>query len=206
MLDTRHTVSYCSYRSVRTITGGTAMHAPTATSISNKLGFPTGDREAPVDELPLQGELPRWRTGSLLRTGPAKFEVGEQQMRHWFDGLAMLHRFTVGDGRVSYGNRFLESRSYRAARERGRMVYGEFATDPCRSLFKRVQTLFARDALPDNANVNLTKLGERYIAMTETPLPVEFDGRTLKAAEVRPYVAPGQLSTAHPHADRESGA
>ena len=61
-------------------------------------------------------------------------------MRHWFDGLAMLHRFTIDGGSVSYGNRFLESRAYRAARERGSIAYGEFATDPCRSLFKRVQT------------------------------------------------------------------
>jgi carotenoid cleavage dioxygenase-like enzyme len=182
------------------------MNTTIATSISPKLGFTTLEQEVTIDELAVQGELPQWLSGSLLRTGPAKFEIGSKQMRHWFDGLAMLHRFTLDDGRVSYGNRFLESRSYRAAREQGRMVYGEFATDPCRSLFKRVQTLFAKDVLTDNANVNLTKLGERYIAMTETPLPVEFDGRTLQAAEVRPYEAPGQLSTAHPHADRASGS
>ena len=124
-------------------------------------------------------------------------------MRHWFDGLAMLHRFTIRDGQVSYGNRFLESRSYRAAREQGRMVYGEFATDPCRSLFKRVQTLFSPGkALPDNANINVTRLGERFIAMTETPLPVQFDPHTLETAGVRPYEVPGQLTTAHPHIDR----
>ena len=36
------------------------------------------------------------------------------------------------------------------------MAYSEFATDPCRSLFKRVQTLFAPGkTLPDNANVNV---------------------------------------------------
>ncbi len=124
-------------------------------------------------------------------------------MSHWFDGLAMLHRFTIDDGRVSYGSRFLESRSYRAARDAGGMVYGEFATDPCRSLFKRVQTLFSQkalsDVLPDNANINVVELGERFIAMTETPLPVQFDARTLEAAGVRPYRAPGQLTTAHPH-------
>ncbi len=178
----------------------------TGTSTEPTLGFTTLEQERTLAELPLRGELPSWLGGSLLRTGPAKFEVGEQQLRHWFDGLAMLHRFTIAGGRVSYGSRFLESRSYRAARERGRMVYGEFATDPCRSLFKRVQTLFSKSALPDNANINVTRLGERFIAMTETPLPVEFDARTLHAAEVRPYQAPGQLSTAHPHADRASGA
>jgi beta,beta-carotene 9',10'-dioxygenase len=157
-----------------------------------------------VEELPLRGELPQWLAGSLLRTGPARFEVGEQQMRHWFDGLAMLHRFTIADGRVSYGNRFLESRSYRAAQEGGKIAFSEFATDPCRSLFKRVQSMFS-PAPSDNANVNVAKLGERFVAMTETPLPVEFDGHTLAAAEVRPYRAPGHLSTAHPHRDRVSG-
>jgi carotenoid cleavage dioxygenase-like enzyme len=167
------------------------------------LGFQTLEAETVIDELELSGELPGWLAGSLLRTGPAKFEVGESRMRHWFDGLAMLHRFSFGEGRVSYGSRFLESRSYRAAKEKGRMVYGEFATDPCRSLFKRVQTMFSpMDALPDNANVNLTRLGERFIAMTETPLPVQFDPQTLETAEVRPYTAPGMLSTAHPHMDR----
>jgi beta,beta-carotene 9',10'-dioxygenase len=169
------------------------------------LGFQTLEEETVIDELELSGDLPRWLTGSLLRTGPAKFEVGENKMRHWFDGLAMLHRFSFSEGRVSYGSRFLESRSYRAAKDKGRLVYGEFATDPCRSLFKRVQTMFSpMDALPDNANVNLTRLGERFIAMTETPLPVQFDPKTLETAEVRPYTAPGMLSTAHPHMDRSS--
>jgi beta,beta-carotene 9',10'-dioxygenase len=186
--------------------------APTSTdstsaAAARRLGFSTLEREVVVDELPLRGELPPWLGGSLLRTGPAKFEVGEQQLRHWFDGLAMMHRFTIADGHVSYGSRFLESRSYRAAREQGRLVYGEFATDPCRSLFKRMQTMFSpASGLPDNANINVVKLGERFIAMTETPLPVQFDAHTLKAAEVRPYVAPGQLSTAHPHADRATGS
>lgn len=182
----------------------------TAAPATATLGFSTLEREVVLDELPLTGEPPGWLSGSLLRTGPAKFEVGGRSMRHWFDGLAMLHRFTIERGRVSYGSRFLESRSYRAARERGRMAYGEFATDPCRSLFKRVQTLFSprslSDALPDNANINVTRLGERFIAMTETPLSVQFDVRTLQAADVRPYRVPGQLSTAHPHLDRSSGA
>jgi carotenoid cleavage dioxygenase-like enzyme len=182
------------------------MSVATASSVKPTLGFSTLEQETVLDQLTVTGELPSWLGGSLLRTGPAKFEVGEQRMRHWFDGLAMLHRFTIKDGCVSYGNRFLESRSYRAARAQGEMVYGEFATDPCRSLFKRVQTLFSPGSvLPDNANINITRLGERFIAMTETPLPVQFDPHTLEAAGVRPYKTPGQLTTAHPHMDRASG-
>jgi carotenoid cleavage dioxygenase-like enzyme len=171
------------------------------------LGFTSLADEREVGELPQSGELPPWLNGSMLRTGPARFEVGEQRMRHWFDGLAMLHRFTVRDGKVSYANRFLEGRAYRAAQERGEIAYGEFATDPCRSLFKRTQAFFApQTAMTDNANINVTKLGERFIAMTETPMPVQFDSATLAAAGVSPYKTPGHLTTAHPHRDRASGA
>jgi carotenoid cleavage dioxygenase-like enzyme len=124
-------------------------------------------------------------------------------MNHWFDGLAMLHRFGIADGRISYANRFLKSKAYRAAEETGEITYSEFATDPCRSLFQRVVSVFS-PKLSDNANVNLAKLGERFISMTETPIPVEFDGETLETAGVA-YEVPGMLTTAHPHLDRASG-
>ena len=48
------------------------------------------------------------------------------------------------------------------------------------------------------------KLGERYIAMTETPIPVEFDPETLETVGVA-YKPPGLLTTAHPHLDRAGG-
>ena len=57
----------------------------------------------------------------------------------------------------------------------------EFATDPCRSLFKRLVTTFLRE-VSDNANVNISKLGENFVALTEVPLPVMFDPQTLETA------------------------
>jgi beta,beta-carotene 9',10'-dioxygenase len=166
-------------------------------------GFESLDRETRVGRLPLEGRLPDWLQGSLVRTGPAKWEVGEQTMRHWFDGFAMLHRFGISGGEVSYANRFLQTKAYRAAEEKGEIVYSEFATDPCRSLFSRVFSMFS-PKISDNANVNLVKLGERYISMTETPIPVEFDGETLETVGVA-YETPGLLTTAHPHLDRPTG-
>ncbi len=163
-------------------------------------GFQTLEDEVRVDELPLTGAVPEWLTGALLRTGPAKWEVGGRSVNHWFDGLAMLHRFSFAGGSVSYANRFLETRAYRAASETGKIGYSEFATDPCRSLYQRVSSMFS-PKLSDNANVNLTKLGERFIAMTETPIPVQFDAETLATAGVA-YEVPGILTTAHPHMDR----
>jgi len=167
-------------------------------------GFETLDEETRIASLPIEGELPPWLDGSLLRTGPARWEVGGREMNHWFDGFAMLHRFAFSGGAVSYANRYLESKAYRAAESTGEISYSEFATDPCRSLFKRVSSLLQGPQLSDNGNVNLVRLGERFAAMTETPIPVEFDAETLATAGVA-WEVPGLLTTAHPHLDRSGG-
>ena len=179
-----------------------AAEAQTVTGRGYRLGFETLDSEISLDSLPVEGSLPDWLVGTLIRNGPAKYEVGERRLRHWFDGLAMLHRFSFGGGRVSYANRFLHTNAYREA-EQGRISYREFATDPCRSIFRRAATMFRPD-FSDNCNVNLAKLGDEYIAMTETPLPIAFDPETLDALGVA-YEVPGIHATAHPHHDRETG-
>jgi beta,beta-carotene 9',10'-dioxygenase len=167
---------------------------------NHAVGFQTLDREVQVDRLPVDGELPPWLTGSLIRTGPARFEANGRSVNHWFDGQAMLHRFSFADGAVAYANRELATRADAAVRE-GRIAYREFATDPCRSIFRRMVTMFSPNAT-DNANVNLTRVGERFVAMTETPLPVEFDPRTLRALGVADSERPdGDITTAHPHHD-----
>ncbi|HZD64929.1 MAG TPA: carotenoid oxygenase family protein, partial [Acidimicrobiales bacterium] len=180
------------------------MSVTTSTSAPLAVGFSTLGDEVSADRLESRGEFPGWLSGSLLRTGPALWDLEDQALRHWFDGLAMLHRFSFSDGRVSYANRFLHSAAYEAARQGGKIAFSEFATDPCRSLFKRVQSLFVGADPTDNGNVNVARLGERFLAMTETPMAVRFDPQTLETAGVA-YRAPGTLSTAHPHIDRATG-
>src|SRR4051794_3701247 len=167
------------------------------------LGFTSQDQEVMVDSLPVRGDVPSWLTGALVRVTPALLEVGDRRLDHWFDGLATLNRFGFVDGRVSYGSRFIESRAYGDAKT-GELRRGGFATDPCRSIFKRVQQIFSPDAT-DNTNVNLARIGERYIAMTETPLPIEFDPETLDTIGHLEYAdgVKGHATTAHPHHDRE---
>jgi beta,beta-carotene 9',10'-dioxygenase len=66
-----------------------------------RLGFISLEREVVVEALPVEGAFPSWLAGALLRTAPARFEVGGRSYNHWFDGLAMLHRFAFAEGRVS---------------------------------------------------------------------------------------------------------
>lgn len=170
------------------------------------VGFRSLDDELPAVELPVTGRLPEWVDGTLLRNGPAKFEAGDKGFRHWFDGQAMLHRFAIDGGRVTYANRYLDTPSSRAARQEGRIGFQEFATDPCRSLFARFFTPFLRRR-PVNANVNITRFGDRLVALTEAPIPVEFAPETLATVGLVGYDdrLGGQLSTAHPHQDPLNG-
>jgi beta,beta-carotene 9',10'-dioxygenase len=178
-----------------------AIAPPARPRADHTVGFTTLEEERVLDQVEVEGELPAWLEGSLLRTGPAKFEAGERTLAHWFDGLAMLHRFSFERGRVSYANRFLHSKAWSAAERDGKLAYAEFASDPCRSLFKRMMAGFAPKPT-DNANVNVARLGEEFIAMTETPMPLAFDPETLETKGLA-YEAPG-MATAHPHHDPAS--
>jgi beta,beta-carotene 9',10'-dioxygenase len=175
----------------------------TRTRTGYELGFTTLDEETSVDRLDVEGSLPEWLTGTLVRLTPAGLDVGGRRLRHWFDGLAMLNVFSFGDGQVAYANRYLQTEEYRHAKEHGELRSGQFATDPCRSIFKRVAAMFS--ASTDNTNVNVTRLGERFIAMTETPMPVEFDPETLETLGGLKFAdgLKGHITTAHPHHDAE---
>jgi beta,beta-carotene 9',10'-dioxygenase len=170
------------------------------------LGFCTLDSETGLDDLPVRGTVPSWLTGTLVRTAPAKFEVGDRAYNHWFDGLAMLHKFAFAAGRVSYANRYLRSRSYLEATATGRISRGEFATDPCWTLFQRVAAWFS-PKLTDNCNVSVNKLAGEVVAYTETRMPIRFDPDTLDTLGGYAYDEriKGPVSTAHPHLDHARG-
>jgi carotenoid cleavage dioxygenase-like enzyme len=176
---------------------------PEQTSFNYGTGFRslTAETAEPV-RLSVTGRLPSWLEGTLLRTGPAKFEVGARSYNHWFDGLAMLHRFAVAGGGVTYANRFLESKAFSSAQATGKICYSEFATDPCRTLFGRVAAMFD-PKLTDNCNVNISGYAREMVAFTETSMPVRFSPDTLTTLGVFAYgeALPGQISTAHPHYD-----
>ena len=173
------------------------------TSFPYGVGFRSLTEETPEPvTLQVDGPLPPWLEGALLRTGPSKFEVGARTYNHWFDGLALLHRFAFAQGRVTYTSRFLKSRAFSAAEATGKISYGEFGTDPCRTLFGRVAALF-NPKLTDNCCINVSDYARETAAFTETSIPMRFQPETLKTLGVFGYrrALKGQVSTAHPHYD-----
>lgn len=169
-------------------------------------GFTSLTDEIHLPDVPVEGRLPGWLSGTLLRNGPALFEIGDQKLNHWFDGLAMLHGFSFANGRVAYRNRFLRSSAYTAWKRRGAMEFSEFGTDPdpCRVMFREQATLPVLGQVP-NANVSIEALANRYQALTELPVPVRFGGRSLKTLGRKEEMPNGRMSTAHPHHDPRTG-
>jgi beta,beta-carotene 9',10'-dioxygenase len=151
--------------------------APT-TPLSRLRGFFTGARELGDTACAVHGKLPPWLQGQLLLNGPAMWELPQGRYTHWFDGLAMLHRLRFAEGQVVYRSRFVRSQAYTQAQAAGRPVLGEFETPDSEPWLRRL-THFFHPRSTDNPAVVMSRIGERWIACTESQHLTEFDPDSL---------------------------
>ncbi|CAK6436820.1 unnamed protein product [Pipistrellus nathusii] len=155
------------------------------------------------------GKIPTWIRGTLLRNGPGMHTVGETSYNHWFDGLALLHSFTIRDGEVYYRSRYLRSDTYNANMEANRIVVSEFGTmaypDPSKNIFSKAFTYLSQTIpeFTDNCLINFMKCGEDFYAITETNFIRKINPQTLETLEKVDYhkYVTIHLATAHPHYD-----
>ncbi len=167
-----------------------------------QLGLTKTQAEYSGQELPVKGTIPGWLNGTLFRNGPGTFELANEAYRHWFDGLAMLHKFVIADGRVTYSNKFLHCAAYDEAMATGRVRYSEFATDPTRSRLGKIFAVFDQ-RITDSAKVNLAKIAGKYLALGETSKQLEFDPKTMDTLGVFYYEKryKQHITTVHPQFD-----
>lgn len=138
------------------------------------------DQEVSQQIVQVQGKVPEWLSGTYVRNGPVTVQIGDEIIPHWFDGLAMLHAFSFDQGKALYSNKFLRSSAYDSVFKDDNLYYGGFATPTKSSLWERVSSFFKSKKYPiQNANVNVASIGKKTVALTETPLPVVFDLKTL---------------------------
>jgi carotenoid cleavage dioxygenase-like enzyme len=174
-------------------------------NFTSRAGYTSLYEEVAGFDAPVRGKFPGWLTGALLRNGPARFEVGEKRVSHWFDGFGMLTRFGFTGGRVTYSNKFLDTPIYRKANREGQLNHTIFSAEPP-TPFRPEASNFATRHL-DNPNVNLRKIGPRFLALGETIPAVEFDPATLETLGLCefPDSVAGQTTTAHPQLDPATG-
>lgn len=151
----------------------------------------------------VRGTVPEWLRGELVRTCPAVFEASRWRASHWFDGLCMMYAFRVGASSVAFQSRLLESE---AASEiaGGPTRMASFGTSTGRTLWQRIIQPIQR--ITDNTNVNLVKMGEELVALTEGDRQLRIDARSLRSLGPVSYTRDelgGAIAGAHPHFDFE---
>ncbi|XP_051902563.1 carotenoid-cleaving dioxygenase, mitochondrial-like isoform X39 [Hippocampus zosterae] len=121
--------------------------------------------------------------------------------------MAMLHKFKMEKGQVTYTSRFLRSDAYKKNSERDRIMVSEFGTvampDPCQNIFQRFFSHFEIIKPTDNGNVNLMKYKGDYYVSTESNFMHRVNPESLETLEQidwRTFVAVNG-TTAHPHYD-----
>lgn len=166
--------------------------------------------EITIENMDYEGCLPDWLRGSLICNGPAQFEVGNTAFTHWFDGFAMLKKFDFNEGKISFQNRFLHSQQYLRSNALKALNQNEFGTYADGTWFKTtLNKIISHKEIPlyDNGNVNIARIGNDFIAMTETTGFNKFNPRNLESMGTFQFSdnIEGQMTLAHPQLDVNTG-
>jgi beta,beta-carotene 9',10'-dioxygenase len=65
--------------------------------------------------------------------------------------------------------------------------------------FHRLLTTSRKPNFSNNTNVNVTRYGEQFVALTEILLAIVFVPHTLETIGIYDYETDAQIGTAHPH-------
>jgi beta,beta-carotene 9',10'-dioxygenase len=157
----------------------------------------------------VQGTVPHWLRGDIVRAGPGQFTHGPDKYTHWFDGEAILMKFSIREnGSVYYQSRFVDSDVRRTNVKHGRIVHGGLGNpsiqDPCKSVFNKFFTQFWYRPKNDNTNVNVLQLGDKAYATTDVSISWKFDLDSLESETRSDLMKPSKpipTTSAHPHYD-----
>ncbi|KAJ1426608.1 carotenoid oxygenase, partial [Ochromonadaceae sp. CCMP2298] len=173
--------------------------------------------EVPVPrQMKVEGEIPDYVKGTLLRNGPSVFEAlkesGENhRYKHIFDGLARVVSYTFpGDGSVAFSTKLIRSKFHeQVVQRRGDLPAGVTTggTVPPFSVLKNVLGLVAGPSY-DNCNVNIHQIGGSggpVVAVTDAPAMMPLDnqlntpGLLKHPNKITTGLGVELFSTAHPH-------
>jgi all-trans-8'-apo-beta-carotenal 15,15'-oxygenase len=130
--------------------------------------------ESSYDVPAYRGLLPAWLRGTWYINGPARFQYGGRQYKHWLDGDGMVCALQFGADAIRFTNRFVRTRKFEEEQRAGRFIYRGFGTS------------FAGDRLRRNVmleppvNVSVYPYDGRVLALGEQTLPFELDPETLE--------------------------
>ncbi|WP_181259271.1 carotenoid oxygenase family protein [Pseudoduganella armeniaca] len=115
----------------------------------------------------LEGRWPAELRGTFYRNGPARFELGGERYRHWFDGDGMAHAWHI-EGTVRHEARFVRTQKYVEESAAGQFLYPTFDTHIARRPVGNNDTV-------NTANTNLVPHGGKLYALWEGGSATELD-------------------------------
>jgi carotenoid cleavage dioxygenase-like enzyme len=154
--------------------------------------------EAQIQDLVVDGSLPKGLAGSLYRNGPNP-KYAPTGPYHWFGGDGMVHAFHFNNGRVDYLNRWVETPKHLAELAEGKSIPRVRKPDP-------VSGKLLSDNENGLANTHIIWHADKLLALDEGSHPFELEPMTL---ESKGYTASSSdlsgAMTAHPKIDPATG-
>jgi all-trans-8'-apo-beta-carotenal 15,15'-oxygenase len=178
----------------------------TAEATGWRLGFQTLEAEHvdPV-ELEIEGMVPDDLTGTLYRIGPARHDVHGERNGSWFEGDGMVHALSFASGRVSYRNRFVQTRKMANEAAAGRRLYGGLGSPSPVGGLRRLRQL--KSVAGNPANTHVVAHAGTLFALCEGGLPYRLDPVTLATTgpDDLGVIPDGETFTAHAKQDPVTG-
>ena len=103
--------------------------------------LPQNTSEVLPKALEVEGTIPLWLKGTLIRNGPGILKDKDSYVKHWFDGLGKLEAFSINDCKVVYSCRFIQSDTYKAYKKTGKFDFNGFAHKASSSQFSIIDFL-----------------------------------------------------------------
>ncbi|CAG5131108.1 unnamed protein product [Candidula unifasciata] len=152
----------------------------------------------------LVGTIPPWLNGCLYRNGAGVYKVKDTDIKHFFDGFSVIHKFTISDGKITYSSSLLDTCTLADALGIKRIIPTARGLasldDPCKSIFKGHFAMFPPERT-DNTNVNIVQFADSLYALTETPTVNQIHPDKLNRLALidLTQVVAIHTGTAHPH-------
>jgi all-trans-8'-apo-beta-carotenal 15,15'-oxygenase len=153
----------------------------------------------------VDGVIPQELSGTLFRNGPGLLDVNGQAYGHPFDGDGMVCAIAFEGGRAHFANSFVKTSEFLAEQAAGRILYrGVFGTQKPGGWSQNILDLRFKNV----ANTNVIYHANKLLALWEASRPYRLDPDTLDTIGIESFngvLAPGQVFTAHPKIDPQSG-
>lgn len=127
----------------------------------------------------LFGKIPEWLRGDLVRLAPSFGATPNWAAAHWFDALGIAFGIELGADAEQLSLRWAVFEcELAAAADSGKVTLAQFASPNQRNNLTRLFQPIPH--MTDNANVNVVRMGDDLVAMTETPHQLLLDRESLR--------------------------